>query len=340
VIERRITPILDELQRDYARARRPVVLTDLLDGAPIRELATLAGVRAVLGGLRLRIREHYDEALFETSGAADPSGPTELTLAEYLDFVEEHEGTTRMCMEQDLPPEVEQLAPWPTILSQRRRDGLAMLFVGNRGNYARMHFDADARDVLLYQVAGTKTVIVAPPQAGPRLVPLRNFSMLCLDQMSAADRADLVRYIGGAEHTLEPGEAVLIPALCWHFVDYDTTGISVSYRLGRDERTRALAGLHPTYRSQAVRAELLHAASTPELEREHAGLCAALAADHASPAAMYEVMERAVEEAYARVCRDYFQGTYCVTGLDEMEQALGVAFYRQEAAHRFAPASA
>ena len=44
----------------------------------------------------------------------------------------------------------------------------------------------------------------------------------------------------GFQCTLNPGEAIFIPAAYWHFVGYLTTGMSVNVRFGRNEFTRFL----------------------------------------------------------------------------------------------------
>jgi hypothetical protein len=327
---------------EVSRRRRPVIVTNLLEGSPIREIGTLERAREALGETPITIRQNYDVSLFEECGAEPVLAPREMPLSAYLDLVAGHEDTTWMCIEQPLPQRLSALAPWPPELSRHSDDGLRMLFVGNRGNYARFHFDGDQREVLLYQVAGSKRVCIAPPQAGPKLVPLRNFSALCVDQFSPAERADLLRYVGGVECVLEAGEALYVPALHWHYVDYLTTGLSIAFRLGRDEHARMLSRLHPTHRAQAVSAAVLDANPTdPTVRRELEAVRAALDAAYTSPVEMYDALELVIEGAYARLCPDWFQGTYCVSGLEDMERLLGIAHHATEAADKFkGPAAA
>jgi lysine-specific demethylase 8 len=341
-IDRIAAPPWHEFESSFVRRRQPVVLTDLMTGSRIGEIRTLVAVRDALGDEPLRIQDNYDALLFEDV-AAMRTAPAhgELRLSAYLDLVDANPATTSMCMEQALSERLAAMAPWPAFASARRDDGLAFMFVGNGGNYARMHFDGDQRHVLLYQIAGEKRVFVAPPSAGPRLVPVRNFSALCVDQFSTDERRRLLDYVGGVECVLSPGEALFIPALHWHYVDYLTTSASISFRLGRNDFGRTLSRVHPTYRSQAVAAAFLDERSISPIARRAFGVVrSALSAPYPSPAAMYAAMERVVESAYARLCPEHFQGTYCVSGLDELERALGIAFYASEAADTFAAASA
>lgn len=228
----------EELLGDYVDACRPVILTNLFEGQRIRELSSQQDVRQHLGDMPLMTQLSYGVSLkLSPAPENDEAGFRRHALAEYLDFIAREPSSARMCMEQPVPSQLAALLEVPGYcLDEGKADDLEMLlFVGNQGNYALLHFDADHRHVLLYQVFGTKKLILINPRQVSRLDCWGNVSMVPINQLDDGQLATFCEQTQALHGVLHPGEAILIPALWWHYVDYLETGMSVSVRFGRNK---------------------------------------------------------------------------------------------------------
>ncbi|HMG43825.1 MAG TPA: cupin-like domain-containing protein [Acidimicrobiales bacterium] len=121
---------------------------------------------------------------------------------------------------------------------------------GGAGDVAHLHYDGDQRHVLMCQVSGRKRYVVIDPAESRKLAPgnqrqARRTSALFLQNFSATDLQAFLRYANAWDCVLEPGEALLIPAASWHYVEYVDDALSVSFRFGRNRYLRALAEALP-----------------------------------------------------------------------------------------------
>jgi hypothetical protein len=278
------------LFRDFVDRAEPVILTGLFDHARLRELDTLEQAKRALPDLELEIQPNY--LTFLETG--EPGERRSMTLAAYLEHVAQNPRTRDLCIEFPTPRRLLELLPlaehaaWgdPT-------DIVSATFLANAGNYTHLHFDDDQRNVLLYEVFGTKRFSLIAPErwrmldaflffdAGVRkalaAIPARDANgRVFLHTFPSEDARDaFLRYLGAHDCLLHPGETLLIPALFWHYVEYRDTSLSVTYRLGRNSLNRALSELFPlpTLFVQTVAAKLTNA---ERFEREQPALFAEL----------------------------------------------------------------
>lgn len=230
----------DTFWRRYVLPATPVVITDLLSGTPIAGLRTREQTVAELGRMPLLIRPEYSRSLLSTLEAGPDTSrkPETVSLRGYFRIIDTDPTTTRMCIEEPTPPELAALAPLPKLCT--KQDGSAddgqksTIFVGNQGNAAPLHYDGDSRHVLLYQVFGTKRVVVIGAQHGAALRPIANFSTLRWSKCPSNERYELLQKLGGVETVIGPGEAIFMPALSYHAADYVEDGMSVNFRFGRN----------------------------------------------------------------------------------------------------------
>lgn len=224
----------------YVRPAKPVVITDLLNGTPIAGLRTREGAVAELGRMPILVRPEYGRSLLSTLEAGPDTSrkPETVSLRGYFRIIDTDPTTTRMCIEEPTSPELAALAPVPKLCTKRDGsvdDGLkSTIFVGNQGNAAPLHYDGDSRHVLLYQVFGTKRVVVIGAQHGAALRPIANFSTLRWSKCPSNERFELLDKLGGVETVIGPGEAIFMPALSYHAADYIEDGMSLNFRFGRN----------------------------------------------------------------------------------------------------------
>jgi Cupin-like domain len=245
-IERIPMPAREVFLRDYVHAHRPAIITNLFEGEAIRQVTALSDAMEAFGSALLPVRPEYTSS---TPAAAIQT----LSFNQYWRLVRAEPSTSLMCTEAEIPARLlsqftlpqackAESSPAEEILALPRKYGdhdlLLNAFVGNRGNVAHLHYDGDQREVLLYQVFGIKEVILFAPDRGIHLQPLNSltFSGLSLQAMSLAERISFARDHGGYWGELRPGDAVYIPALFWHFLNYSEDSMSFNIRFGRNRR--------------------------------------------------------------------------------------------------------
>ena len=226
-IPRIAAPAPEVLLREWILPRRPVILTDLYDAAPIRRIDTIEKAKAALGHVEVEVQPNY------------------------LTFLQTGEPLRAVLP----PPACSELGD--------QKDVVSATFLANAGNFNHLHFDDDQRGVLLYEVFGTKRFSLISPAEWRKLnaflvfdggirralssIPARdaNGRVFFQDFPSEAAREAFLRYVGASDCLLHPGETLFMPALAWHYVEYVDTSLSITYRLGRNAWNRALGTLFP-----------------------------------------------------------------------------------------------
>lgn len=311
-IERIAAPSPEDLDRDYLRRGRPVVLEHLFDAAPLRAIDTVARAIERLGDLPIEVQPNYMAFL-----RGEPRWRRTMPLGQYLTMVADDVTTDVMCVEYATPASLAAMLPPPAYCQLRDSDDVvSATFIASRGNYNHLHYDDDQRDVLLYQVFGRKRIAVIDPRRSEldafivpepakaraaATLPARDANgRVYLEDLAPEERDTFLRYAGAWDTVLAPGETLLMPAMAWHYVEYVDTGMSVSYRLGRGRLRRCLAHIAPLPDCivQRISCELRdEEAVTPEcvrlLEEAHR------ANDDERPVALAALYEKLVGEAAA-----------------------------------------
>lgn len=246
-VPRHPTPPVELLFEQYIRPGRPVVLTDLLEGQPLRALDTLERATEHLGQMVLGVSGNFAN---ESLAGRFPQR-REMSLPDYFELVRREPATRDYCYLETPPPVLAALYEPPRLCDHRGSgDTTSLVFLGNAGNYSHLHYDEDLRDVLMFQVFGRKRYVMMAPSASHKLHPLVapgivRTSDVCLQHMSEGEQLAFLRYADAWDVVLQPGEALLMPFGYWHYVDYVDTALSVNFRMGRSAEVRALSALMP-----------------------------------------------------------------------------------------------
>jgi len=228
------------------------------------------------------------------------------------------------------------------VLSLPKRYGdhdlLMNAFVGNRGNKAHLHYDGDHRHVLLYQVFGVKNVIVFRPESGPQLKPLHSlvFSGIALDQLSGEGRRELLDAASGYYGTLQPGEAIFIPMLAWHYLEYVENAMSVNIRFGRNPYGRFLCvdNFHRDYYIQNVASQFADAELCEHRYRKEID---EIVAEYARPTESKMTKVKRVRALFKRLLRELCQPLtpedFCPEEYEQRELDKIMLSLRQSAAY-------
>jgi hypothetical protein len=248
-ISRRPALRLRALDSRYLRKGRPVILTGLCDGAPVRRLADLRVARAALADLPLLVGpEPLDELLHGRAAGQEDR------ILRFDDFVDGlATGRVRgTCIERDTPdPLLDHFPDIPYLDLGGTDDGwVSHMFMAGPGCCTHLHYDADKRHVVTYQVFGRKRYVLVDPAQTRKLAPggpaqVCYASSLYLQHFSQEDLLAFLRYVDAWDCILEPGEALVTPSGFWHYVEYVDVAMSVTFRLPRNPYIRFLASELP-----------------------------------------------------------------------------------------------
>lgn len=230
-IERIDVPSAAVFWRDYVLPRRPVILKNVFEGEPIREVRTLEQALRELGGMRIEVREEYTTTFYEGEGFA-MSESRYLSLQDYVEHVRASPRTRQLVVEHETSPELRKLYTRPAFL--RPPYGAEFTFVANPGNYAHLHYDWEPTHNLLYQVFGTKRFMVIPSEHAHKINPVAHFSAMRVENFSESEKRAFLEYVGGWECVLEPGEALFMPMFVWHHIEYQDLSMSITTRFGEN----------------------------------------------------------------------------------------------------------
>jgi hypothetical protein len=247
-VARICVPPSETFFHDHIVSQQPVILTDLFDEAPLRSHTTLAQVRQSLSDLSIEVRPNYIAQLLNpTPGRGD----RQISVGAFLDELESHPDSMDACSEYPTPSALIAQIPLKHYRHlQDERDLYSNLFIAGAKNYAHLHYDADQRDVLLYQCFGIKRIVIIHPRQTQKLDPihradLRRTSSIFLENLAEADKTAFMQYTQAWDTLLYPGETIYMPAMYWHYIEYLEPALSVGYRLGRNSYNQRLAALFP-----------------------------------------------------------------------------------------------
>ena len=296
----------DELWQEHLLSQTPVVLRDIGDGHPVRALGDLEQALRAIADAPLTVRGEYTSGLLRrlAQGPTAEPGSRAFSFGAYWQHVREEPRSPLMCIEEGVPSQLSHLLPQPPICCLR--DGSPdpairkNLFVGNAGNYASLHFDGDCRHVLLYQVFGRKRVVLVPAVRWRALRPIVNFATLRLQALAEPQKRQVLDSLGAWETVIEPGDAIVMPALMFHYVEYIDDGMSLNFRFGRHgSHARVSEQLHVD-----AHTNLLAAASLDEHDAEGGAWLRRVLEAHDEPAPTpwmkYLEMRRLVAELLAQ----------------------------------------
>lgn len=334
-IERIRMPDNETFFRQYICTRTPVIITDLFAGQPIREIRTLSDAQRAFGGVKLKVQTEYAAAATTRSNVEQS-----VTFNEYWNFVRANPSTDMLCTEHEIPARVLALFDLPSacrardvseqeVLGMPRTFGdhdlLSNVFIANRGNRAHLHYDGDHRQVILYQVFGRKEVFLFQPTSGINLKALDGgcgFSGVFLEHLSAQEKLELADRANGYHATIHPGDAIYMPMLIWHYLEYVDDSMSFNIRFGRNRLGRffCIDNFHRDYYIQNFAAKL---ADRARCETQYRDELADVIAAYRKPASSMREKVAAMRTHFRglceRTCAESQPQEYCPTERESAE---------------------
>ncbi|MEH1869193.1 MAG: cupin-like domain-containing protein [Nostoc sp.] len=247
-IDRIEAPPADVFYREYILPQRPAIITNLFENSSLRQMDTLEKVKTGLTDIPVQICPNYIADLLNSTSA---DVPRMMNLGAYLDFLQAQPTTLDICVEYPTPQKLLQLLPLNSYQHLNDESDLySNMFVAASNNYAHLHYDADQRNVLLFQVFGTKRFVLIHPRETQKLDAidepnLCRTSGIFLENMLEAEKTDFLRYTNAYDAVLYPGETIFMPMMIWHYIEYLEPAMSIAYRLGRNAYNQRLAKIFP-----------------------------------------------------------------------------------------------
>jgi hypothetical protein len=248
---------------------RPVVISGLAERLGLPLVPDLEGLRklAQSNSTTFKVRSHSAHApyfLYVGDYGAELVGTDEMNLATFLDsmFGDASSGTasfsTDTCtyrlfgvndLEGDIGRIIDTMSEGLATLTDRRPDRSASgIWIGASGAVTPLHHDAWTG--LLFQMTGSKRVLMFPPTERPNLYFTSPFA--AKDRWSTlpgrsgdADPAAFPRFARarGFEAQLDAGDVLFIPAFWSHEIEALEANISIPFRFG----TRTIDQLNPGF---------------------------------------------------------------------------------------------
>jgi hypothetical protein len=242
---------------------RPVVISGLTDRLRLPLVPDLDGLRelARTNTTSFTVKSHSAHApyfLYVGDYGAEQVGADEMTLATFLDSMFGEGPTGDTCtyrlfgvndLDGDIGRIIDTMSEGLAALTDRRPDRAASgIWIGSSGVVTPLHHDAWTG--LLFQMTGSKRVLMFPPTERPNLYFTSPFA--AKDRWSRlpgrsddADPAGFPRFARahGFEAQLDAGDVLFIPAFWSHEIEALEANISIPFRFG----TRTIDQLNPGF---------------------------------------------------------------------------------------------
>jgi len=236
----------DNLSREdfiehYLKPGKPVVMRNFAKDWPALKKWSYDYLKKTCGDVKVPL---YAEA-FAGSGNDYLSSSNFMRFDEYLDLIQKGPSNLRMFLfniHQNMPQLCEDFSYPDLNVSYLKK--FPFMFFGGKGSHVDIHYDLDHSHVFLTQFEGKKRIILYGPDASTHLYR-HPFTVSCNVDFR---NPDLTRYpkvldAKGYECIVEHGDTLFMPSRWWHFVDYTTTGFSLSLRAMPNGMFRRARGL-------------------------------------------------------------------------------------------------
>ena len=229
-VDRRSNLSVKEFRQEYLLPRRPVVITDVIDGWPARQNWTLERFRRDYGNDLVTLYR-YDQSREFT-----PGDVSRVRLSEFIDAVLTKDWVSypyyfrdnwRILVEHpELKEDYAELGyffDWFQMLPRAMRMPYPRLFIGPKGAVTPLHIDIWRTHAWLSQIVGRKRWLMFSPEQEPYLYD-------CKVRVDAPDFDRFPNYRAAIplEATIGPGDTIFVPSGWAHWVISLDAAISLS----------------------------------------------------------------------------------------------------------------
>jgi hypothetical protein len=244
---------LQQLFTHYKKSRKPILVKNAFHDSKISSIKNQKSFQKHFGEMIIPVTMEYSRALH--TNYFEKEQPTFVdtylehnfnkepilrrgytTINEYFAYVKTDYSTPLLCPEVMLPESMDDLIAIPENIrgDKKHNDDYWMnFFLGNKGNYAHLHYDWNVGINLFFQIFGKKRITLFSPEQTPKMLPFSNIGGFFLENMTEPEKQGFKQYAQAeVDITIGPGEALLIPPLYWHHIEYTDSGASLNFRFG------------------------------------------------------------------------------------------------------------
>ncbi|WP_222537374.1 cupin-like domain-containing protein [Pedobacter polysacchareus] len=221
----------EDFEKNYLRARRPLIIKNMSKKWPAHEKWTLDYLKTVVGDKTVPL---YD------SSKADPSKPinasaAEMKFADYVDLIKNTPTDLRIFLFDPIKQAPKLLEDYraPKELMGGFLDSYPNMFFGGKGSVTFLHYDIDLAHIFHTHFGGRKHVILFENKWKERLyqIPYATYALEDYDvEKPDFDQFPALKGVKGIEAYLEHGDTLFMPTGYWHWMKYLDGSFSISLR--------------------------------------------------------------------------------------------------------------
>ena len=221
----------EDFEKNYLRARRPLIIKNMSKNWPAYEKWTLDYLKTVVGDKTVPL---YD------SSKADPSKPinasaAEMKFTDYVDLIKSTPTDLRIFLFDPIKQAPKLLEDYraPKELMGGFLDSYPNMFFGGKGSVTFLHYDIDLAHIFHTHFNGRKHVILFENKWKERLyqIPYATYALEDYDvEKPDFDQFPALKGVKGIEAYLEHGDTLFMPTGYWHWMKYPDGSFSISLR--------------------------------------------------------------------------------------------------------------
>lgn len=221
----------EDFEKNYLRARRPLIIKNMSKHWPAYEKWTLDYLKTVVGDKTVPL---YD------SSKADPSKPinasaAEMKFTDYVDLIKSTPTDLRIFLFDPIKQAPKLLEDYraPKELMGGFLDSYPNMFFGGKGSVTFLHYDIDLAHIFHTHFNGRKHVILFENKWKERLyqIPYATYALEDYDvEKPDFDKFPALKGVKGIEAYLEHGDTLFMPTGYWHWMKYLDGSFSISLR--------------------------------------------------------------------------------------------------------------
>jgi len=221
----------EDFEKNYLRARRPLVIKNMAKSWPAYEKWSMDYMKTMVGDKLVPL---YD------SSKADPSKPinasaAEMKFSDYIDLIKSTPTDLRIFLFDPIKQAPKLLNDYiaPKSLMGGFLDSYPNMFFGGKGSVTFLHYDIDMAHIFHTHFNGRKHVILFENKWKERLyqIPYATYALEDYDvENPDFDKFPALKGVKGVEAYLEHGDTLFMPTGYWHWMKYLDGSFSISLR--------------------------------------------------------------------------------------------------------------